>query len=212
MLDLISECTAYDFKSMLEERRPKSWLKSVSAFANGSGGSLFFGIEDDGTIRGLDNIQYVSEVISSQIRDRMDPLPSVELVPRDVNGMKVLELMVKAGGYTPYYYMGDNQRIAFVRVGDESVPATDEQMMRLVLKGTNRSFDSIHTTYSLQDFTFIMLANTYRQRLDLPWDKKICQVVWAGDRRGVSDECRSFVCRRVSFVSVETVLHAMEWS
>ena len=172
MLDLISECTAYDFKSMLEERRPKSWLKSVSAFANGSGGSLFFGIEDDGTIRGLDNIQYVSEVISSQIRDRMDPLPSVELVPRDVNGMKVLELMVKAGGYTPYYYVGDNQRIAFVRVGNESMPATDEQMMRLVLKGTNRSFDSINTAYSLQDFTFIMLANTYRQRLDLPWDKK----------------------------------------
>lgn len=33
--DLISECTAYDFKLMLEEKKPKSWLKSVSAFANG---------------------------------------------------------------------------------------------------------------------------------------------------------------------------------
>ncbi len=32
--DLISECTAYDFKLMLEEKKPKSWLKSVSAFAN----------------------------------------------------------------------------------------------------------------------------------------------------------------------------------
>ncbi len=31
--DLISECTAYDFKLMLEEKKPKSWLKSVSAFA-----------------------------------------------------------------------------------------------------------------------------------------------------------------------------------
>lgn len=29
--NLISECTAYDFKEMLEEKRPKSWLKSVSA-------------------------------------------------------------------------------------------------------------------------------------------------------------------------------------
>lgn len=44
---LQSECTAYDFKLKLEEKRPKSWLKSVSAFANGSGGSLFFGIYDD---------------------------------------------------------------------------------------------------------------------------------------------------------------------
>ena len=52
--DLISECTAYDFKSMLEEKRPKSWLKSVSAFANGLGGSLFFGIDNDGAAKALD--------------------------------------------------------------------------------------------------------------------------------------------------------------
>ena len=32
---LIGETTAYDKKQMLEVRRPKSWLKSVSAFANG---------------------------------------------------------------------------------------------------------------------------------------------------------------------------------
>ena len=47
---LIAECTAYDFKVMLEEKKPKSWLKSVSAFANGLGGSLFFSIDNEGTI------------------------------------------------------------------------------------------------------------------------------------------------------------------
>ena len=51
--NLIAECTAYDFKLMLEEKKPKSWLKSVSAFANGLGGSLFFGIDDDGILKGL---------------------------------------------------------------------------------------------------------------------------------------------------------------
>ena len=55
---LIAECTAYDFKVILEEKKPKSWLKSVSAFANGMGGSLFFGIDDDGIVRGLDDICY----------------------------------------------------------------------------------------------------------------------------------------------------------
>ena len=54
---LISECSAYDFKLMLEEKRPKSWLKSVSAFANTMGGSLFFGVDNDGAIKGLENIQ-----------------------------------------------------------------------------------------------------------------------------------------------------------
>ena len=47
---LIAECTTYDFKEKLEEKKPKSWLKSVSAFANSLGGSLFFGIYNEGTI------------------------------------------------------------------------------------------------------------------------------------------------------------------
>ena len=53
---LIAECTAYDFKVMLEEKKPKSWLKSVSAFANGMGGSLFFGIDNDGIVKGLGDV------------------------------------------------------------------------------------------------------------------------------------------------------------
>ena len=83
---LIAECTAYDFKQMLEEKRPKSWLKSVSAFANGLGGSLFFGIDNDGIVKGLDDVQHVCETISSKIRDSMDPLPEVEMIPHDMDG------------------------------------------------------------------------------------------------------------------------------
>jgi ATP-dependent DNA helicase RecG len=116
---LIAECTAYDFKLMLEEKRPKSWLKSVSAFANGLGGSLFFGIDNDGVVRGLDDLQRVCESISAKIRDYMDPLPEVETIPHKVDNLNVLQLKVHAGNYTPYYYVGDGQRVAFVRIGDE---------------------------------------------------------------------------------------------
>ena len=49
---LIAECSAYDFKEMLERKKVKSWLKSVSAFANTDGGSLFYGVNDDGIIVG----------------------------------------------------------------------------------------------------------------------------------------------------------------
>lgn len=38
----IGETTEYDKKVALEEKRPKSWLKSVSAFANGIGGIFTF--------------------------------------------------------------------------------------------------------------------------------------------------------------------------
>ena len=58
MLDrLIIEATEYEFKVAVEKNKPKSWLKSVSAFANGIGGTLFFGVSDDRTITGLDDAQ-----------------------------------------------------------------------------------------------------------------------------------------------------------
>ena len=44
---LIAEATECDFKVALEIKKPKSWLKSVSAFSNGIGGTLFFGVSDD---------------------------------------------------------------------------------------------------------------------------------------------------------------------
>lgn len=170
--NFISECTAYDYKSMLEEKRPKSWLKSVSAFANGQGGSLFFGIDDNGGIIGLDDVQHVSQSISTRIRDLMDPLPDVELIPHEVEGKKILQVKVSSGHYTPYYYIGDGQRMAFIRVGDESLPATAEQMVRLVLKGSNKTYDSLLTDYKEEDNTFIILANTFKTRTNQEWNKK----------------------------------------
>ena len=169
---LIAECTAYDFKLMLEEKKPKSWLKSVSAFANGLGGSLFFGIDNDGIVKGLEDVQHVCEAISSRIRDYMDPLPEVEMIPHDIDGLHILQLKVDEGHYTPYYYVGDGQRIAFVRVGDESLPATAEQMVRLVLKGSNKTFDSLHTDYKAEDYSFTILANAFKDRTKQEWDKK----------------------------------------
>lgn len=171
--DFVSECTAYDFKLKLEEKKPKSWLKSVSAFANGIGGSLLFGVDNDGSIKGLDDIQHVCEAVSTKIRDYMDPLPDVEMIPHKTDeGLNVLQLKVKPGHYTPYYYIGDGQRIAFVRVGDESVPTTAEHMVRLVLKGSNKTYDSLVTDYKQEDNTFIILANEFSKRTEQDWDKK----------------------------------------
>lgn len=169
---LIAECTAYDFKVMLEEKKPKSWLKSVSAFANGSGGSLFFGIDNNGIVKGLDDVQHVCETISSRIRDYMDPLPEVEMIPHETDGLHILQLKVSSGHYTPYYYVGDGQFMAFVRVGDESLPATAEQMVRLVLKGSNKTFDSLHTDYKAEEFSFTILANAFKDRTKQDWNKK----------------------------------------
>lgn len=195
---LIAECSAYDFKLKLEEKKPKSWLKSVSAFANGLGGSLFFGIDDDGIVRGVDDVKHVCESISSKIRDYMDPLPEVEMIPHDAEGRHILQLKVLTGHYTPYYYVGDGQRIAFVRVGDESIPATDEDMKRLVLKGSNRTFDSLKSDTLFEKSSFVILTNTFEEKTGQQFQKKYLKSFglltndgWltnAGDL--FSDDCR----------------------
>lgn len=76
---LIGETTAYDKKQALEERRPKSWCKSVCAFANGDGGALIFGVADDGTVVGLDNPEQDANKISEIIKSRLELIPEFRL-------------------------------------------------------------------------------------------------------------------------------------
>ena len=77
--DLIGESTEYDKKQALEVRKPKSWCKSVSAFANGIGGHLIFGIADNNDILGLEDAERDAEIISEQIKERLNPIPNFNL-------------------------------------------------------------------------------------------------------------------------------------
>ena len=84
--DFIGETTAYDKKAAVELQRPKSWLKSVSAFANGDGGTLLFGLQEDNTLVGIEDVQHVSEKISELIKSRLDPIPVFRLAIQQIEG------------------------------------------------------------------------------------------------------------------------------
>jgi ATP-dependent DNA helicase RecG len=45
-------------------------------------------------------------------------------------------------------------------------------MVRLVLKGSNKTFDSLHTEYKAEDYSFTILANAFKDRTKQDWDKK----------------------------------------
>lgn len=162
--DFIGEATEYDKKEMLEERRPRSWLKSVSAFANGIGGALIFGVSDDETFVGLMDARAASEKISEAIKIKMDPIPQVIMENYTEAGKDFIILKVLPGQETPYYYVADGNRIAYVRVGNESIPADATALKRLVLRGTNMTYDSVVSSYMLQDFSFTKLRSVYRMR------------------------------------------------
>ncbi|WP_347062708.1 AlbA family DNA-binding domain-containing protein, partial [Hungatella hathewayi] len=91
---LIAEATECDFKVALETKKPKSWLKSVSAFSNGIGGTLFFGVSDDREPIGLSDVQKDAEAISRLIKERITPLPQFILKPLQEDGKNLLALEV----------------------------------------------------------------------------------------------------------------------
>ena len=64
---LIAEATECDFKVALEIKKPKSWLKSVSSFSNGIGGTLFFGVSDDRKPIGLSDVQKDAAIIPKSV-------------------------------------------------------------------------------------------------------------------------------------------------
>lgn len=70
--DLIGETTSYDKKESVELNKPKSWCKSISAFANTSGGTLIFGVTDDDTVVGLKDAKSDSEKISEIIKESVN--------------------------------------------------------------------------------------------------------------------------------------------
>lgn len=165
--ELIGEATAYDKKQQLEVKRPKSWLKSVSAFANGEGGTLFFGISDDDQVVGLADAESDAERISEEVKTKLDPIPAVNLEFKEVDGKKLVLLHVYKGQETPYYYIGDKQRLAFVRIGNESVVADRLKLKELVLSGAGRTYDSIPSPYKFEDMSFSRLKSVHYKRLGM---------------------------------------------
>ena len=68
------------------------------------------------------------------------------------------------------YYIGDGGRIAYIRVGNESVQAAATDLKRLVLRGSNSTYDSLPTLYRFEGFAFTKLRSVYRQRTGLEMD------------------------------------------
>ena len=166
---LIGETTEYDKKLALEVKKPKSWCKSVSAFANGIGGKLIWGIADDDTLVGLADAKGDAEKISEAIKTHLDPIPEFNLSFAESEGKKFVVLTVAPGIQTPYYC--DGQMQAFVRVGNESVVASMSKHKELVLKGSNMSYDSLVSRWKFEDMAFTVLRATYFNRTNRSFEE-----------------------------------------
>lgn len=170
--NIIGETTEYDKKLKLEVKKPKSWCKSISAFANTLGGFLIFGISDDNQIVGLETPDKDAELISEIIKTRLNPIPEFKISFHTEDGNVVLIVQVFKGEETPYYYSGDGLLEAYVRIGNESVKASPIELKRLVLRGRNTTFDSQNSMYKVEDYAFSKLRERYKKWTGNSFDEK----------------------------------------
>ncbi|MDO5297438.1 MAG: ATP-binding protein, partial [bacterium] len=162
--ELIGEASDYDKKEALEIKRPKSWCKSVSAFANSFGGKLLFGIANDDTVVGLADAEGDADRISEAVKVHLNPIPEFYLSFESIDDKKIVIVDVRAGNQTPYYYQGEGQLVAFVRIGNESVSASPSQLNELVIRGSGQTYDSLRSAYRFEDMAFTKLRSVYRQQ------------------------------------------------
>lgn len=170
--DYLGETNLYDKKEKLERNKPKSWLKTVSAFANGRGGKLIFGVKEDNIILGLSDYQETSENISEIIKIKMDPTPEFDMEIKEIDGKVILILSIFAGKNTPYFVVDAGNRTAYKRVGNQSVPASRIDLFNLSLKGEHISYDSLQSKKKIEDVSFKELKVEYKERTGKDFEEK----------------------------------------
>ena len=120
----------------LKRSRTDSYLKTVSAFANYNDGEIRFGVDDQGNLEPIEDMNAFSLDIENQINDSFRVRPSFSIVQ---NSNKTISLFVKKGFATPYLYKGK----AYKRDDTATIEVDDIELKRLYLQGSNMTFDEI---------------------------------------------------------------------
>ena len=134
-----------------KESVSNSFLKTVSAYANYGTGKILFGIADDGTIKGLDNVNNACLDIESRINNSIAPLPEYTL---SIDKKKsIVILTVEEGVYKPYLY---NSK-AYIRKDSSTIAVDRISLSRLILEGQNLSVEELVASH--QDLKFSLLES-----------------------------------------------------
>lgn len=110
-----------DFKFAVNDS--KKIARTLSAFANTSGGILLIGVKDNGKIAGVRSDE---ELYMIQSASEMHTKPVVEYSSRKyhIEGKQVLEISVKKSELRPHLAPDENGRMrAFIRVNDQNFKA-----------------------------------------------------------------------------------------
>ncbi|PEG96931.1 hypothetical protein CP360_04230 [Lactobacillus sp. UMNPBX9] len=136
----------------------KSFLKTVSAYANYGKGKILFGVTDSGEYVGVQDPVQTCLDIENRINDSITPKPSYTL---DIIENKVVSLEVKEGVDKPYFYKGK----AYKRNDTSSIEVSRGELNRLILEGSNRNYDELPA--SNQNLTFKTLEKELKDKIEI---------------------------------------------
>ena len=136
LLEIIanSENSGVEFKR--DDLRPEQLAKEIVALLNFQGGKLLLGVEDDGSISGIQRDDLETWVMDTVFGRYVHPLvlPFYEEVVLE-DGKRVAVISITQGAAKPYVVRNNNREDTYIRVGSTSRPATREQMARLYESG-----------------------------------------------------------------------------
>lgn len=135
LLEIIAngENSGVDFKR--DDIRPEQLAKAIVALANFQGGRVILGVEDDGTISGLQQSN-TQEWVLNVFRDKVFPqiIPFYEEIRIDTY-RRLAVITVASGVSKPYMLKHNNREEIYIRMGDRSELASREQQLRLFESG-----------------------------------------------------------------------------
>ena len=141
----MKETNILEFK----EEISKSFLKTVSAFSNYNGGTIIFGIDDNGKIKGIENPDKRCLDIENRINDNIFPQPNYHLEVDDLN--QTISLIVNPGENKPYLY---NSK-AFKRNDTSTIEVDSFELTRLILEGKKINYEDLPTSNIRLDFKYL---------------------------------------------------------
>lgn len=136
--------------------------KEVIAFANTEGGVIYIGIDDQGNLIGIDDVDETYTRLTNGIRDAI--APDVTMFVRYVlQDNKVIQIEVGEGSYKPYYLKSKGMKPTgvYVRQGASSVQASPEQIRQMIKKSDGDNFEDDRCLE--QELTFEAAKAAFKQ-------------------------------------------------
>ena len=136
-----------------------TFLKTVSAFSNYNSGKIIFGVDDNGKIIGLENIEELCLDLENKINDNISPKPDFRFI-KDTK-KNIITLIVEEGFNKPYLYKGK----AYKRNDTSTVEVDRIEFNRLTLLGLNQYYEELKA--KKQNLKFEVLTKELEEKLSL---------------------------------------------